>query len=191
MNDRAPLLSFVFKIPNKLIGERDWSAQEVSHILLQLLVQSSSRTVVGLDCRPDNIQRELIVLESGEVTAQRSVLRRYQDRLTDTRHGNAALIDLSLFDCLRHWDWLTWKVRPRASPRVINYYPRYLNYPESPAYSDYCRVRLMLHHPFVDWDDLLMVDNHVYGSYIVWTKVKTMPGATTLGDHTTYVQLGM
>jgi hypothetical protein len=49
---------------------------------------------------------------------------------------------------------------------VINYYPRYLNDLESPAYSDYRRVRLMLHHPFVDWDDLLMVDNHVYRSYI-------------------------
>ncbi|EFY94197.1 ATP-dependent DNA helicase PIF1 [Metarhizium robertsii ARSEF 23] len=166
MNDRAPLLSFVSKMLNKLIGERDWSAQEISHILLQLPVQKSSRMLVGLDCRPDNVQRDLIVLESGEVTAQRLVLRRYQDRLADTKHGNAALVDLSLFDCLRHWDWLTWKVRPRASPRVINYYPRYLNDPESPDYSDYCRVRLMLHHPFVDWDDLLMVDGRVYGSYI-------------------------
>ncbi|EFY93991.1 ATP-dependent DNA helicase PIF1 [Metarhizium robertsii ARSEF 23] len=124
MNDRAPLLSFVSKMLNKLIGERDWSAQEISHILLQLPVQKSSRMLVGLDCRPDNVQRDLIVLESGEVTAQRLVLRRYQDRLADTKHGDAALIDLSLFDCLRHWDWLTWKVRPRASPRVINYYPR-------------------------------------------------------------------
>ena len=166
MNDRAPLLSFVSKILNKLIGERDWSAQEVSHILLQLPVQKSSRMLVGLDCRPDTVQRDLIVLESGEVTAQRLVLRRYQDRLTDTAHGNAALIDLSLFDCLRHWDWLTWRVRSRARPRVINYYPRYLNDPESATYADYCRVRLMLHHPFVDWDDLLVVDNQVYGSYI-------------------------
>ena len=166
MNDRAPLLSFVSKILNKLIGERDWSAQEVSHILLQLPVQKSSRMLVGLDCRPDDVQRDLIVLESGEVTAQRLVLRRYRDRLTDTKNGNAALIDLSLFDCLRHWDWLTWKVRPRASPRVINYYPRYSNDPESQTYADYCRVKLMLHHPFVDWDDLLMVDNQVYRSYI-------------------------
>jgi hypothetical protein len=38
INDRAPLLSFVSKMLNKLIGERDWLAQEVSHILLQLLV---------------------------------------------------------------------------------------------------------------------------------------------------------
>ena len=63
--------------------------------------------LVGLDCRPDNVQHDLIVLESGEVTAQRLVLRRYQDRLADTKHGDAALIDISLFDCLRHWDWLT------------------------------------------------------------------------------------
>ena len=38
VNDRAPLLSFVSKMLNKLIGERDWSAQEVSHLLLQLPV---------------------------------------------------------------------------------------------------------------------------------------------------------
>src|SRR6266480_3923106 len=53
INDRAPLLSFVSKMLNKLIGERDWSAQEVSHILLQLPVQKSSRMLVSLDCRPD------------------------------------------------------------------------------------------------------------------------------------------
>lgn len=166
VNDRAPLQSFVSRMLNKLIGERDWSAQEVSHILLQLPVQKSSRMVVSLDCRPEEAQRDLIVLESGEITAQRSPFRRYRDRLADTKNGNAALLDLSLFDCLRSWDWLTWRVRPRASRRVINYYPRYLNDPESPGYADYCRVRLMLHHPFVDWDDLLTVDHQVYRSYM-------------------------
>jgi ATP-dependent DNA helicase PIF1 len=100
VNDQAPLLSFVSKMLNKLIGERDWSAQEVSHILLQLPVQKSSRMLVSLDCRPEEVQRDLIVLESGEITAQRSALRRYRDRFTDT--GNATLLDLSLFDCLQH-----------------------------------------------------------------------------------------
>jgi hypothetical protein len=151
---------------NKLIGERDWSAQEVSHILLQLPVQKSSRMLVSLDCRPEDVQRDLIVLESGEVTAQRSTLRRYRDRLADTGNGNAALLSLSLFDYLQHWDWMTWRVRPRASPRVINYYPRYSNDQGSPGYSDYCRVKLMLHHPFVDWPDLLSVDGQVYQSFV-------------------------
>jgi len=58
--------------------------------------------VVSLDCRPEEAQSDLIVLESSEVTAQRSALRRYQDRLIDTRHRNTALLDLSLFDCLQY-----------------------------------------------------------------------------------------
>lgn len=165
INDRAPLLSFVSKMLNKLIGERDWSAQEVSHILLQLPVQDASRMLVSLDCRPDDA-RDLIVLESGEVTAQRSAFRRYRDRVVDTQHGNAALADLSLFECLRSWDWKIWKIRARAPLRVINYYPRYSNDPDSTSFVDYCRVKLMLHHPFTDWIDLLTVDNQVYGSYI-------------------------
>ena len=69
VNDQAPLLSFVSKMLNKLIGERDWSAQEVSHILLQLPVQKSSRMLVSLNCRPEEVQRDLIVLESSEITA--------------------------------------------------------------------------------------------------------------------------
>src|ERR1700722_9574191 len=155
INDQAPLLSFVSKMLNKLIGERDWSAQEVSYILLQLPVQKSSWMLVNLDCRLEEVQRDLIVLESGEVTAQRSALQRYQDRLTDTgnrnaANGNAALLDLLLFDCLQHWDWMTWRLRPRASSRLINYYPQYLNDLGLETYSDYCQMKLMLHHLFAD-----------------------------------------
>lgn len=70
VNDQAPLLSFVSKMLNKLIRERDWSAQAVSHILLQLTFQKSSRMLASLDCRPIDAQRDLIVfLESGETTA--------------------------------------------------------------------------------------------------------------------------
>ena len=82
-NDRAPLLSFVSKMLNKLVGERDWSAQEVSHILLELPVQEASRTVITLDCRPEKCQDNVIVLEDGEVSTQRSPVRRYQDRTRD------------------------------------------------------------------------------------------------------------
>ena len=38
--------------------------------------------------------------------------------------------------------------------------------PHLEDYPDYCRVRLMLHHPFVDWDDLLSVDGQVYTTYV-------------------------
>ena len=77
-----------------------------------------------------------------------------------------SLLALSLFNYLRLQDQLTWKIRPRVSPRVINYYPRYLDSPKSLGYSDYYRVKLMLHHLFTDWPDLLLVENETYGSYI-------------------------
>ena len=120
---------------------------------------------MGLDCCPEDTQFNLIVLESGQVSAKHSVLQRYRDCLVNT-DGNATLRDLSLFQCLRFWDWMTWKLRPRAKPWVINYFPRYKNNPRVEEYSDYCRVKLMLHHPFIDWDDLLSVDGQVYDSYV-------------------------
>jgi hypothetical protein len=49
---------------------------------------------------------------------------------------------------------------------VINYYPQYSNDPELETYLDFCQVKLMLHHPFTDWADLLSVNDHVYRSYI-------------------------
>lgn len=151
------------KLLNKLIGERDWSAQEVSHILLGLPAQDSSRHVVTLDCRPEEVQNDAITVEDETVTAQRSPLRRYQDRLTD--QVNQALASVTLFDWLRAWNWPIWTVRPRAPLRVINYFPRYSSDPMSREYEDYCRVRLMLHHPFERVTDLLSFDRCDYGSY--------------------------
>ena len=48
--------------------------------------------VVNLDCRLEEDQHDLIVLEYGDIKAQRSVLQGYRDRLTDTENGNAALL---------------------------------------------------------------------------------------------------
>ena len=77
-----------------------------------------------------------------------------------------SLLALSLFDCLQHWDWLIWKIRPRASPRVINYYPRYLDSPKSLGYLDYYYVKLILYYLFTDQPDLLLVKNKTYSLYI-------------------------
>jgi hypothetical protein len=60
------------------------------------------------------------------------------------------------------FEWL----RPRAPLRVINYFPQYSDVSISEEYKDYCRVRLMLHHPFEQVTDLLQVDGDDYESYI-------------------------
>jgi ATP-dependent DNA helicase PIF1 len=163
-NDRAPLLSFVSKMLNKLVGERDWSAQEVSHILLELPVQEASQTVVTLDCRPEKCQDNVIVLEDGEVSTQRSPVRRYQDRTRDAP-GAQELKSVTLFNWLQFWDWKTFTIRTRAPSQVINYWPRYPADPEAATYNNFCCVKLMLHHPFNHIEELLLVNNVVYSSY--------------------------
>ena len=131
-------MSFVSKMLNKVIAERDWLAQEVSYILLQLPVQNSSRAIVSLNCCPEDVQSNLIVLELGQVSAKHSILQKYQGCLVDMNNNNAALQDLSLFQCLWFWDWMIWKLRLRAKLRVINYFPRCKNNPCVKCYEPHC-----------------------------------------------------
>jgi ATP-dependent DNA helicase PIF1 len=162
-NSRAPLLSFVSKMLNKLIGERDWSAQEVSHILLGLQTQDASRDTITVDCRPEELQQDIVTVEEGAVNAKRSPIRRYRDRLKDA--ADPTLRTVTLFAWLQSWNWTTWRLRPRAPRRVLNYYPKYSNDPTSPHFLDYCRVKLMLHHPFTEFTDLLTVNETAFESY--------------------------
>ena len=50
VSDRNPMLSFVSKLMNKLVGERDYSTKEICHILLGLPLQDDSRVVQSVDC---------------------------------------------------------------------------------------------------------------------------------------------
>ena len=125
INSRSPLLSFVSKMLNKLIGERDWSAQEISHFLLRLDFQRASRQCVALDCRPEELQRNLMGIDSasGELKLQRSPTKHYRDRVKDSNSEDLR-DSVTLFDWVRNWDWSKFRCRPKASSRVINYFPR-------------------------------------------------------------------
>ena len=71
------------------------------------------------------------------------------------------LRDVSLFRWLRESNFegkYAWKPRSKPLQRVINYYPKYSPARDSSEYEDNCRVKLMLHHPFVDPGELKVVD---------------------------------
>jgi len=80
INCRTLLLSFVSKMLNKLVGERDWSSQEVSYMLLQISTQGSIRIVINLDYRLEEV-RDLIIVEENEVSTAYSPYRKYRSRL--------------------------------------------------------------------------------------------------------------
>ena len=88
----------------------------------------------------------------------------YRDRLGDTAHGNLLLPFLSLFDCLR-WDWMAWKLRPRAIPRVINYSPQ----PRRCRLGHLSGLLPRQAHappPLCRLGDLMPVDGCIYESYV-------------------------
>ena len=147
-NPRSPLLSVASRMLMKLVGERDWSAQEVCHLLLGLPLVLATRKVIQLDCRPEDQQKHQLQIDEDGVNLRTSLLHKY-------KHRDEEYEDATFFDFLRLRDYSTWKIRHRAKPRIINYWPRYSSDPASDEYEHYCRVKMMLHHPFRAIDNLL------------------------------------
>ncbi|EED11567.1 hypothetical protein TSTA_008630 [Talaromyces stipitatus ATCC 10500] len=126
LNPQNPFLSAVSKMMNRLIGERDWSAQEVLHLLLDIPLQSASRICINVDCRPEEVHAAPFVPVEPEIegdeTVQRgfSVLEKYKRR-------PELFENLSYFTFLREFDFRNWRqiYRRDAPVRVLNYFPLY------------------------------------------------------------------
>src|SRR5438045_8428291 len=98
---------------NRLIGEHDGSAQEVSHILLQLPLACSSWVVVTLDCQPKKDTQHIVSFEDNLVNAQVSAYDCYKMRLTPEalqvmKKDPVDLTDVTLLHWLQHFDFYTW-----------------------------------------------------------------------------------
>jgi hypothetical protein len=75
---------------NKLVGERDWSAQEISHILLKIPQQKFTRQCMVLDCGPDQAQDRHIQFdgEAGEDMVVKEGLSAYKWYKLRIGHAN-------------------------------------------------------------------------------------------------------
>lgn len=49
--------------------------------------------------------------------------------------------------------------RQETKDRICRYFPLYSSNPDDPLYEQYCRVKLMLNHPFRQVSDLLLVQD--------------------------------
>ncbi|KJZ67980.1 hypothetical protein HIM_12631 [Hirsutella minnesotensis 3608] len=167
VKDHNPLISFTSKLLNQLVAERDYSKQEVSHLLLGLPLQEGSRTCLYVDCRnPDRHSRSLRI-DGDEVDEAPNVYEKYTQR-------PEALADLSYVSFLKSWNfrprdpskWKLWQPgNINGRPRVLVYFPRYQADPEGQQWPDYCRVKLTLNHPHRRVDDLLTIDGQLFGSH--------------------------
>ena len=157
---RRPLLSAVTKMLNSLIGERDWPAQEVSHLLLDLPLVECSRRFRTLDLRPE--AHMTMEIDDGEIrVAGKSWLQKYTERLV-YHHApelRPQLEQVTLLEFLQCWDvgrkngvMQVWKRRMSSKHFVIKIFPHYspTGDKEGQEYEDFCRVKVMLNHSFND-----------------------------------------
>lgn len=147
-----PALSVATKLMNRFIGERDWSAQEVSHITFGLPLHASSRAVIHFDCRHPSEMGTVVELDAdgNEQPAGESVMLKYSNRRTDYE-------DATLFDFVSNFEHGARKVhapRPRAPSRAIVYSPQYSYEPTHQDYEHFCRVKVALHHPWREYPTL-------------------------------------
>ncbi|EXU95371.1 PIF1-like helicase [Metarhizium robertsii] len=168
VKDQNPLISFTSKLLNQLVAERDYSKQEVSHLLLGLPLQEGSRTCLYVDCRNPGRHSRSLQMDGDEVDEAPNVYEKYKQR-------PESLGDLAYVSFLKYWNfrprdpskWKQWQPgNVNGRPRVLVYFPRYQADPEGQQWPDYCRVKLTLNHPHRHLDELLTFDGQTFRSHV-------------------------
>jgi len=149
VDSRHPLGSVIRKLLNRLIGERDWSAQEINHILLDLPMVETTRVIIPVDLRPESEQSDRYTYNdtTDELNRGKSLLEKYAQR----PHEFEAITYLDFLLHFEHAKTPTFR-RPTARPRVLRYFPKYK--PDK-HFEHFSRVKMMLHHPFRTTSSLL------------------------------------
>jgi hypothetical protein len=115
---------------------------------------------INVDLRPKDQQAAMYRIEGDEARRGLSLLEKYGKRGESNQIEGNAMDGLTYFDFLRLYTHKApYKLRPRALPRVLNYFPMYK--PED--VENFGRAELMLHHPFRDVNDLLEIPEIHYG----------------------------
>jgi hypothetical protein len=154
-----PLLSFSSRLMNKLIAERDYSAQEISHLLLNIPLQEGTRMVLYVDCRPLE-QHVRSYRVDDDVSEAVGSYRKYLQR-NDQHEG------ITYLEYLQSYNLKTWRrLGVNAKKRVLSYFPRYRPVEASAQFHDFCRVKLMMAHPHRSAEELLAVDGQQFESFV-------------------------
>ncbi len=116
VSDQNPTLSFVSKMMNKLIGERNYSAQETCHLLLKLPLYEDSRVILSVDCRPPNRHNRLVEFSEAEETIQEktTTYEKYLQR-------NEQMNNVSYFEFLEKYNFKStnpdnWRIWQSPAP---------------------------------------------------------------------------
>ena len=127
--------------------------QKVCHLLLNLPLSQGSRQVVALNCHQEAKQSVTYKFNKGQIKQSgRSLYKKYRLWPADAK-------DVTFLNFILHYNYNKYTRRPRARPRVISYFPYYKSDRSNPQYSDYCHIKLLLHHPWRECEDIATIVN--------------------------------
>ncbi|CAH0028647.1 unnamed protein product [Clonostachys rhizophaga] len=129
----------------------------------QPLVSFVSKFMNKIAIERDWSAQELLRSEVIEDTGVRATVLLYEKylRRSDEWESLIYFTSLTQIDHNQH----TWRPFPIAANRILNYFPRYRSEVEHGTREDYCRIRLMLHHPYQSVDQLKIVEGEVFETF--------------------------
>ena len=171
LKEDSTSLKAVQKLLINSVGERDYSAQETCHLLLQLPMFRASRDFVVLSLDGSRAVEER--LQEHQPATAPSALDHYI-----TRPATPQFQDMTLLHFVQHFTMPSKSgsdpsrrrkkvvaiVRPYSSPD-----------PHGPKYEQYCRHKLMLHVPFRLQDELLGDNDTFTAAYATFLQSGNIP----------------
>ena len=164
-------LKAVQKLLINTVGERDYSAQETCHLLLQLPMFKASRDFIILSL--DGSRAVEDHLEEGQRATALSIVDHYMGRPNSVHFNSMTLLSFAQQYSMPK----TLGAKPTHRNRRIVVIPRpYVSPdPAGDKYEQYCRQSLMQHKPFRQMDDLLSGCDNYSEAYAVFLQSAQIP----------------
>ena len=145
LKDGSPSLKAVQKLLINSVANRDYSAQETCHLLLQVPMYKASRDFVVLSLDGSRLVQH--DLEQQDTATAPSILGHYIHHPTTGTFNSMTLIEFTQNNIMPK---NAMSLPKRRSKKVIVIARQYCSLdPESPNYEQFCRQYLMQHKVFV------------------------------------------
>ena len=161
LKDDDYALKAVHRLLTNSIGERDYSAQETCHLLLQLPLVMSSREFVYLSLDGTRMVEER--LDEDEPATVKSCLDHYLSRPATCQFESVTLLHFAQNYSMPRQGG---EPKPRNKKIVVIVRPHISPDPDGPDYEKYCKQKLMLHRPFRHESQLLDTFTEAYANYL-------------------------
>ena len=164
-------LKAVQKLLINSVGERDYSAQETCHLILQLPMYSASRDFVVLSL--DGSRSVADNLQEGDVATAPSTIDHYIARPTTPHFNNMTLLHFAQHYAVSK----ELSSEPKCRKKSIIVITRPYVSPDcnGPNYEQYCHQRLMLHKPYRQEEDLLLGCDTYSHAYALFLRSSNIP----------------